>query len=87
MSQAAENLGMAMVYTLVGSAKEWLSERFSQDDGDDADEEDEAAKDEVFLFYDFLHLQVDVVCCSFSETCTETPCILSCGSAFHVTLS
>lgn len=50
MSQAAENLGMAMVYTLVTSAEEWLSERFSQDAADEAAEEDEAAKDEVFLF-------------------------------------
>ena len=49
-SQAAENLGMAMVYTLVTSAKEWLSERFAQDAGDDDDGEDEAAKDEVLLF-------------------------------------
>lgn len=54
MSQAAENLGMAMVYTLVGSAKEWLSERFAEDLGDEADDEEEAAKDEVFLFSDFI---------------------------------
>ncbi|KAK6148784.1 hypothetical protein DH2020_016309 [Rehmannia glutinosa] len=46
--EAAENLGMAMVYTLVTSAKEWLSERFSQDADEDA-EEDEAAKDEVII--------------------------------------
>ncbi|KAK6125132.1 hypothetical protein DH2020_041145 [Rehmannia glutinosa] len=46
--EAAENLGMAMVYTLVTSAKEWLSERFSQDADEDA-EEDEAAKDEVIV--------------------------------------
>ena len=42
--QASENLGMAMIYTLVTSAKEWLSERYGQD----ADaEEEEAVKDEV----------------------------------------
>lgn len=50
ISQAAENLGMAMVYTLVTSAQEWLSERFAQDAGDEDADEDEAAKDEVFLF-------------------------------------
>lgn len=47
--QAAENLGMAMVYTLVTSAKEWLSERFGQKDSTD-DLEEEAAKDEVTIF-------------------------------------
>lgn len=50
ISQAAENLGMAMVFTLVTSAKEWLSERFAEDAGDEDDGEDEAAKDEVFFF-------------------------------------
>lgn len=50
ISQAAENLGMAMVYTLVTSAQEWLSERFAQDAGDEDADEDEAAKDEVYLF-------------------------------------
>ncbi|PPD81358.1 hypothetical protein GOBAR_DD21706 [Gossypium barbadense] len=29
--EASENLGMAMIYTLVTSAKEWLSERYGQD--------------------------------------------------------
>ncbi|KAL8458449.1 hypothetical protein ACS0TY_036095 [Phlomoides rotata] len=47
--EAEENLGMAMVYTLVGSAKEWLSERFSQDVEDDSNEEAEAAKDEIIV--------------------------------------
>ncbi|KAL0354593.1 UNVERIFIED_CONTAM: IAA-amino acid hydrolase ILR1-like 4 [Sesamum radiatum] len=47
--EAAENLGMAMVYTLVTSAKEWLSERFSEDAGDEDAEEDEAAKDEIIV--------------------------------------
>ncbi|XP_042048240.1 RWD domain-containing protein 1-like isoform X1 [Salvia splendens] len=47
--EATENLGMAMVYTLVTSAKEWLSERFAHDAGDDDDGEDEAAKDEVII--------------------------------------
>ena len=53
MVQASENLGMAMIYTLVTSAKEWLSERFAQDgDAENADE-DEVAKDEVLLFFLF----------------------------------
>lgn len=37
---------MAMVYTLVTSAKEWLCERFAQDADDDYTEEEEK-KDEV----------------------------------------
>lgn len=40
-----------MVYTLVTSAKEWLSERFSQEDDIDNTEEDENAKVEVWLFW------------------------------------
>ena len=53
MVQASENLGMAMIYTLVTSANEWLSERFAQDgDAENADE-DEVAKDEVLLFFLF----------------------------------
>ncbi|CAI9114259.1 OLC1v1014937C1 [Oldenlandia corymbosa var. corymbosa] len=42
------NLGMAMIYTLVTSAKDWLSDRFAQDGADDV-VEDEAAKDEVIV--------------------------------------
>lgn len=45
--QASENLGMAMIYTLVTSAKEWLSERFCQDNTNGDAEAEEAAKDEV----------------------------------------
>lgn len=47
--EATENLGMAMVYTLVTSAKEWLSERFSQDNGDENADEDEAAKNDIIV--------------------------------------
>ncbi|XP_073052842.1 uncharacterized protein [Primulina eburnea] len=47
--EATENLGMAMVYTLVTSAKEWLSERFSQDNGDENAAEDGDAKDEIIV--------------------------------------
>ncbi|XP_073292093.1 uncharacterized protein [Primulina huaijiensis] len=47
--EATENLGMAMVYTLVTSAKEWLSERFSQDNGDENAVEDGDAKDEIIV--------------------------------------
>ncbi|KAL2516324.1 RWD domain-containing protein 1 [Forsythia ovata] len=46
--EASENLGMAMVYTLVTSAKEWLSEKFAQDDSENA-EEDSAAKDDIII--------------------------------------
>ncbi|XP_039005839.1 RWD domain-containing protein 1-like [Hibiscus syriacus] len=49
--EASENLGMAMIYTLVTSAKEWLSGRYCQDADADADnaEEEEARKDEVIV--------------------------------------
>jgi len=49
---------MAMVYTLVTSAKEWLSERYSQDASNEDIENEEAAKDDVwipvFWFFSFL---------------------------------
>lgn len=38
---------MAMIYTLVTSAKEWLSEQFCQDDSNGDAEPDEATKDDV----------------------------------------
>ncbi|KAK1436877.1 hypothetical protein QVD17_02661 [Tagetes erecta] len=47
--EASENLGMAMIYTLVSSAKDWLSERFAQDVDDDDNEDDVAEKDEVIV--------------------------------------
>ncbi|KAK4349880.1 hypothetical protein RND71_029193 [Anisodus tanguticus] len=45
--EAVENLGMAMVYTLVSSAKDWLSERFAQETGNEGAEDDEAKKEEL----------------------------------------
>ncbi|KAL3511712.1 hypothetical protein ACH5RR_024429 [Cinchona calisaya] len=47
--EASENLGMAMIYTLVTSAKEWLSERFAQDGDAENAEEDEGTKDEIIV--------------------------------------
>ncbi|XP_054784340.1 uncharacterized protein LOC129291151 isoform X3 [Prosopis cineraria] len=47
--EASENLGMAMIYTLVTSAKEWLSERFCQDPTDGDAEAEEAAKDDIVV--------------------------------------
>lgn len=47
--EASENLGMAMVYTLFSTAKEWLAERFAQDDNDGNLEADERAKDEIIV--------------------------------------
>ncbi|XP_019455622.1 PREDICTED: RWD domain-containing protein 1-like [Lupinus angustifolius] len=46
--EASENLGMAMIYTLVTSAKEWLDERFSADNDENAEAE-EAAKDDIVV--------------------------------------
>lgn len=51
--QASENLGMAMVYTLVSSAKEWLSERYGEDTNAEDAEAEEATKDDVWMFYSF----------------------------------
>ncbi len=48
--QASENLGMAMVYTLVSTAKEWLSERYGQDASTEDADAEEAAKDDVWMF-------------------------------------
>ena len=45
--QASENLGMAMVYTLVTSAKEWLTEKFGLDDAVSDNDDDESAKEDV----------------------------------------
>lgn len=39
-----------MIYTLVTSAKEWLSERYGQDADADNAEEEEATKDEVWPY-------------------------------------
>ncbi|XP_057455266.1 uncharacterized protein LOC130746602 [Lotus japonicus] len=47
--EASENLGMAMIYTLVTSAKEWLDERFCQDSGDVSAEAEEAAKEDIVV--------------------------------------
>jgi hypothetical protein len=48
--QAEENLGMAMMYTLATSAKEWLRERYNQNLDSIADgDSDVEAKDEVFF--------------------------------------
>ncbi|XP_071742596.1 uncharacterized protein [Rutidosis leptorrhynchoides] len=47
--EASENLGMAMIYTLVSSAKDWLSELFAQDVVDDDGLEDTLKKDEVIV--------------------------------------
>ncbi|CAJ2663729.1 unnamed protein product [Trifolium pratense] len=46
--EASENLGMAMIYTLVNSAKEWLTERFTEDSDGDAEAE-EAAKEDIVI--------------------------------------
>lgn len=46
---------MAMIYTLVTSAKEWLSEQYGQDTSiEDAIAAEEAAKDDVCFMSYFL---------------------------------
>ncbi|KAJ6814618.1 RWD domain-containing protein 1 [Iris pallida] len=47
--EACENLGMAMVYTLVTSAKEWLSEKFGQEDAEEDSEEADKEKDDIII--------------------------------------
>ncbi|EAY74527.1 hypothetical protein OsI_02417 [Oryza sativa Indica Group] len=47
--EATENLGMAMVYTLVTSAQDWLSEKYGQNAGDGESEENEAEEEEVIV--------------------------------------
>lgn len=41
---------MAMIYTLVASAKDWLDEKFSHDAEDEEPTEKDAVKDDVWLF-------------------------------------
>lgn len=47
---------MAMIYTLVTSAKEWLFERFGQDNSIEDAQAEEAAKEDVWLFV--LHFYI-----------------------------
>lgn len=47
--EASENLGMAMVYTLVTSAQEWLTEKYGQNVENDGFEDNDAEKDDVII--------------------------------------
>ncbi|KAK1312212.1 hypothetical protein QJS10_CPA07g00906 [Acorus calamus] len=47
--EASENLGMAMVYTLVSSAKEWLSEKYGHDGQVQDVDEDEESKEDIII--------------------------------------
>lgn len=50
ISQAKENVGMAMIYTLVTSAKEWLIGKYGRTDNEGFDDDGEAqTKEEVIL--------------------------------------
>lgn len=78
IGQAKENLGMAMMYTLATSAKEWLTEKFCGGDVEES-EETEATEDEVCIFYLFL-LSWFVFVCPWSSVFTllaNWPLILS----------
>lgn len=71
-SQASENLGMAMMYTLASSAKDWLSEHYGQDDGDDYAEEEAAKEDEVLqaavLFMSYAFFSFVIFLSKFLDT-------------------
>jgi hypothetical protein len=47
--EALENLGMAMMYTLVSSAKDWLTERFAQEDELENTELTEDDKNDIII--------------------------------------
>ncbi|KAI3712001.1 hypothetical protein L1987_70550 [Smallanthus sonchifolius] len=47
--EASENLGMAMIYSLVTSSKEWIAERFAQDTGYYNIQDETADKDEIIV--------------------------------------
>eukprot|EP01018_Ginkgo_biloba_P001293 Gb_16059 [translate_table: standard] len=52
MPQALENLGMAMIYTLVTSAKEWLREKYGHDaDAENGEAEDTSKDDKNVSYY------------------------------------
>jgi len=48
-----ENLGMAMVYTLATSAKEWLREKFGHTEDIENGVDEDTSKDEVCLQFLF----------------------------------
>lgn len=47
--EASDNLGMAMVYTLVTSTQEWLSEKFGHEDEVDDSEETDNTKEDIII--------------------------------------
>lgn len=49
VQEAADNLGMAMIYTLVTSTQEWLSEKFGQQDVVEDSEEADTAKEDIII--------------------------------------
>lgn len=54
---------MAMIYTLLDSAKEWLTEKYGQNAGDEEPDETEEPAEEVFLAlvpYKFLYVLCNV---------------------------
>lgn len=57
---------MAMIYTLVTSAKEWLSEQYCQDTSIEDAEAEEAAKDDVWIFSSVLNSNHLVAICVLS---------------------
>lgn len=47
--QSSANLGMAMIYTLVASIKDWLIEKFEETDGAGGSKENDTTKEDVCL--------------------------------------
>lgn len=70
---------MAMIYTLVTSAKEWLSEHFGQDSTTEDAQAEEAAKDDVWLFFFFSISSLDKVLSIQSINSLLTKCQLCKG--------
>ena len=58
-----------MVYTLVSSAKEWLSEKYGQNGGDEEPEETEEKEEEVYIFPCMLCISFFYVTTGFGSVC------------------
>jgi hypothetical protein len=64
---------MAMVYTLLDSAKEWLTEKYGQNAGDGESEEIEEPAEEVFSAYPivFFLCSLLLICINWFQPVAE----------------